>query len=186
VDGENGYDYTACNVWDEHPDWCHYAVDYYDDIDFTATDMCCACGGGGTEAPTSSPTGAPSPHAPSTAVGDPHVTNLIGASFDVNQPGEHVLLRTPFDEDRPPQLEVRASIRPAPASPCGLWITEVTLGGEWVGGGEVHVHTSTQGSADDTPDHFALLWRSAGAPVSQRWRPWAEFGKTWRRSCPAT
>jgi hypothetical protein len=131
-----------------------------------------------TEAPTPAPTSiAPSQHQPSTAVGDPHVTNLIGASFDVNQPGEHVLLRTPFDEDRPPQLEVRASIRPAPASPCGLWITEVTFGGEWVGGGEIRVHTSTQGSADDAPGHFALLWRSAGAPVSPRWRPWAEFGK---------
>jgi hypothetical protein len=110
-------------------------------------------------------------------LGDPHVTNLIGASFDVNQPGEHVLLRAPFDESLPPQLEVRATMRPAHASPCGLWITEVILGGEWVGEGEIRVHTSTQGSADDTPDHFALLWKSAGVPVSRRWRPWAEFGK---------
>jgi hypothetical protein len=110
-------------------------------------------------------------------VGDPHVTNLIGASFDVNQPGEHVLLRTPFDESLPPQLEVRASMRPAHASPCGLWITEVSLGGEWLGGGEIRVHASSQGSADGTPDRFALLWRSASTPVSRNWRPWAEFGK---------
>jgi hypothetical protein len=97
---------------------------------------------------------------------------LIGASFDVNQPGEHVLLRTPFDESLPPRLEVRATVKPARASPCGLWITEVIV----VGGGEIRVHTPTHGSVDDAPDRFALLWRPAGAPAL-RWRPWAEFGK---------
>jgi len=36
---------------------------YYDDTDFTATDMCCACGGGyvATDPPTSAPTPAPTP-----------------------------------------------------------------------------------------------------------------------------
>jgi len=110
-------------------------------------------------------------------VGDPHVTNLIGATFDVNRPGEHVLLRAPFDEGLPPQLEVRAVMRPAPASPCGLWITEVVLGGEWVGGGEIRVHTWTQGSAQVKPEHFALLSGSGGALAASRWKPWAEFGK---------
>jgi len=126
-------------------------------------------------APTPSPTGAPSP--PSTAVGDPHVTNLIGDSFDVNQPGEHVLLRLPIDESVPPQFELRAMMRPAPASPCGLWITEVILGGEWVGAGEIRVHTSTVAATGNTSDRFALLSGLGGSPAAPVWKPWADFGK---------
>ncbi|CAK0838547.1 unnamed protein product [Prorocentrum cordatum] len=34
-----------CLKWDWMPSTCHWAI-YYDEEDFTAADMCCACGGG--------------------------------------------------------------------------------------------------------------------------------------------
>ena len=48
--GLHGY---TCDVWTESPSWCDGAY-YYDDTDFTATDLCCACGGG-SMAPTLAP-----------------------------------------------------------------------------------------------------------------------------------
>ncbi|CAK0851992.1 unnamed protein product, partial [Prorocentrum cordatum] len=36
-----------CEWFSEHPSWCdRAALEYYDDSDFTVTDMCCDCGGG--------------------------------------------------------------------------------------------------------------------------------------------
>jgi len=37
----------TCGQWVEQPTLCDYSS-YYDDVDFTALDMCCACGGGST------------------------------------------------------------------------------------------------------------------------------------------
>jgi len=169
----------------------HYAMwcGEYDSSDFTASAMCCVCGGGlfptpaptpgPTAGPTAAPTPAPAPPAPpSTAVGDPHITNLLGESFDVNKPGEYALLRVPFDDGLPPQLEVRARMRAASGSPCGLWITEVVLSGEWVGE-EVRVHTAAKAAnSRSEPDHFALLvGPSAGRAERTRWRRWSKFPK---------
>ncbi|CAK0884238.1 unnamed protein product [Prorocentrum cordatum] len=114
----------------------------------------------------------------STAVGDPHITNLLGESFDVNKPGEHALLRVPFDDGLSPQLEVRARMKPATASPCGLWITEVIFSGEWVGE-EVRVHTAAKAAnSRSEPDHFALLvGPGADHAVRRRWRRWSKFPK---------
>ncbi|CAK0850529.1 unnamed protein product, partial [Prorocentrum cordatum] len=73
--GTNG---GGCEWWTDYAQYCAY--DYlYDDSDFTAGDMCCACGGGEvgdstaptptspTPAPTSSPSPAPTPTSPTPA-----------------------------------------------------------------------------------------------------------------------
>ncbi|CAK0850538.1 unnamed protein product, partial [Prorocentrum cordatum] len=73
--GTNG---GGCEWWTDYAQYCVY--DYlYDDSDFTAGDMCCACGGGEggnstaptptspTPAPTSSPSPAPTPTSPTPA-----------------------------------------------------------------------------------------------------------------------
>jgi len=39
----------SCDDYVASPLYCNYADYYYDDNDFTATDMCCACGGGSTK-----------------------------------------------------------------------------------------------------------------------------------------
>ena len=53
---------AGCDFYSSEPQACSYSH-YYADTDFTATDMCCACGGGyvTTDPPTSAPTPAPTP-----------------------------------------------------------------------------------------------------------------------------
>jgi len=43
--GATAMNNQTCENFTENPQACLYA-DYYDDDDFTATDLCCACGGG--------------------------------------------------------------------------------------------------------------------------------------------
>jgi hypothetical protein len=53
-----GQDYS-CDDWLK-PEYCTYAAEYYDDKDFTVTDMCCICGGGTVPPePTESPAPVP-------------------------------------------------------------------------------------------------------------------------------
>ncbi|CAK0871785.1 unnamed protein product [Prorocentrum cordatum] len=73
--GTNG---GGCEWWTDYAQYCAYDF-LYDDSDFTAGDMCCACGGGEggdstaptpsspTPAPTSSPNPAPTPSSPTPA-----------------------------------------------------------------------------------------------------------------------
>ncbi|CAK0850541.1 unnamed protein product [Prorocentrum cordatum] len=63
-EGATGTNGGGCEWWTDYAQYCAY--DYlYDDSDFTAGDMCCACGGGeggDSTAPTpTSPTPAPTP-----------------------------------------------------------------------------------------------------------------------------
>merc|ERR1719159_1153760 len=70
----------------------------YDDSDFSLSDMCCICGGGASPPPaTTPPTAAASSAATPlvSAVGDPHMQNILGQHFDLAQPGEYTLLEIP-------------------------------------------------------------------------------------------
>jgi hypothetical protein len=50
---------VSCDVWAGYAASCAAYSPFYDDSDFTAVDMCCACGGGGEPGPTPPATPAP-------------------------------------------------------------------------------------------------------------------------------
>merc|ERR1719161_604610 len=92
---------AVMNNWDpiEVAGHCdgHYSQ-FYDDSDFSLSDMCCLCGGGASPPPatTSATAAANSAATPlASAVGDPHMQNILGQHFDIAQPGEHTLLEIP-------------------------------------------------------------------------------------------
>lgn len=51
----------TCSQYEDSPNRCQYAAQYYDDADFTATSMCCACAGGVSSDQCSSGVGMPCP-----------------------------------------------------------------------------------------------------------------------------
>ncbi|CAK0848750.1 unnamed protein product [Prorocentrum cordatum] len=83
----------------------------------------------------------PTPAPTISATGDPHLVNLQGEHFDVNQVGEFTLLRIPEDAGSPAELELKATVLPEHGKPCTTYITEVEISGTWLGGKVVQVRT---------------------------------------------
>ncbi|CAK0829669.1 unnamed protein product [Prorocentrum cordatum] len=100
--------------------------------------------------PPVSPLPTPSPTV--VARGDPHLVNLQGEHFDINHGGEFDLLRIPQAAGLPAELALRATVRPEHGRPCTTYITEVELGGSWLGSASVqmrsHVRSHSRGEAD--------------------------------------
>merc|ERR1719245_586131 len=74
-------------------------------------------GGGGGDTPTPSPTLAED----LTGTGDPHMVNARGDKFDINKPGEYVLVQIP--KDGLPLLRLEGTIT-SRGEPCSIFITQ--------------------------------------------------------------
>jgi len=94
-----------------------------DDDDFSSTIMCCICSGGAT--PSTSNTAA-------SAVGDPHLFNVLGERFDLMQSGEHVLLLVPRAAARVETLLRVNVVARSDGSACSdMYIKAMNITGHW-------------------------------------------------------
>lgn len=132
-----------------------------------------------TASPSSAPTKAPTPAPPVTVTGDPHLRNLAGEQFDVNLPGEHVLLRIPFEADRPVLLQVNATMKPLARASCGIYTTMVALSGDWLGEATVRIRPLRRNAAGDNGAGNRTEWPfsvQVTTPTSvSDWMPFADF-----------
>jgi len=109
-----------------------------------------------------------------SATDDPHLTNLAGEKFNVNQPGVYTLLRVPPDAKQPARFQLEANITGDGEKPCGLYIRAVVVSGEMLEGRTLHVRpmtrdrpgSNTAGSLMQNP--FSLQVTSPG-PSLGRW-----------------
>jgi hypothetical protein len=101
-----------------------------------------------------------------SAIGDPHMGNMDGEKFDINQPGTHMFLRVPQDRGQPALLEMQAMIqRTELINPCAMYIMEVSLAGHWMGNASsLRIRASQQ--------HPEIKVSAKGD-----WLPYAEFSK---------
>jgi hypothetical protein len=133
-----------------------------------------AYGQGGFCLPT--PGRLPTPAPTISAQGDPHLVNLQGEHFDVNQVGEFTLLRIPQDASTPAEMELKATILPEQGKPCTTYIMEVEISGTWLGGKVVQVR-SYRAKAQGEPGKFLglrLMSRGAEAPW-ERLEDWTDM-----------
>merc|ERR1719330_987628 len=101
-----------------------------------------------------------------SAIGDPHMGNMDGEKFDINQPGTHMFSRVPQDRGQPALLEMQAMIqRTELTNPCAMYIMEVNLAGHWMGNASSLCIRASQ-------QHPEIKVSAKGA-----WLPYAEFSK---------
>jgi len=110
-----------------------------DDDDFSATIMCCICSGGATPSTSTTPSmasntavSAPSSNIAASAVGDPHLFNVLGERFDLMQSGEHVLLLVPRAAARVETLLRVDVVARSDGSACSdMYIKAMNITGHW-------------------------------------------------------
>ena len=80
---------------------------------------------------TTTTTPAPTP-APANAVGDPHLTNVLGQRFDLTQPGKHVFILIPKGADaQDTLLRVDADIEHIGNACADMYIQYLNITGKW-------------------------------------------------------
>jgi len=94
--------------------------------------------------PTPSPTPFPTIFVPPSATGDPHLINANGDKYDVNQPGEHTLVRVPRDRKLSALLEMNVSLQAGDNEICGIWIQRVQFSGALFDNSVVNVWPQVQ------------------------------------------
>jgi hypothetical protein len=94
----------------------------------------------------------PTPAPTVQARGDPHLVNLAGEHFDINHGGEFDLLRIPQAAHEPPEVQMRATIRPEHGRPCTTYITEVEFYGVWLGNRTVQIRSYLRSHSKDGAD----------------------------------
>jgi len=130
---------------DTHPRECY---DQFEDADFSALDMCCACGGGvSTER--------------ASAVGDPHLSNMAGEHFDIYQPGNFTLLQVPRRPGAPGAtlLRVEADARRM-GDVCSLYFQAVNISGTWT----------------NQSKPIIFVANAHGSPDGMKYNHWMHFG----------
>jgi hypothetical protein len=109
---------------------------------------------------------------------DPHVMNLAGERFSINQPAHrHSLLRVPPDPGVPPLLELGATVAAESASgtgACKLYMTRMAIWGKWLEGSTIEVQplkrnrAGSNGAGNATVRNFSVrvnhdsAWKSFG------------------------
>ncbi|CAK0841370.1 unnamed protein product [Prorocentrum cordatum] len=79
-----------------------------------------------TPGPTSSPTSA-------SAMGDPHITSITGAKFDIVRPGNHTLLHIPrFSTQGDNLIDVRGFVKHEGSTCLDMYIDCLHITGKWV------------------------------------------------------
>jgi len=81
-------------------------------------------------APTTTPGGGPRGGGVPQAVGDPHLTNLLGQRFDLAQPGEHMMVRVPKSGDS--LIKITAEVQRMSPSCSDIYIQVLNVTGQWV------------------------------------------------------
>jgi len=85
-----------------------------------------------TPAPTPSPTPTPAPAAaPASAVGDPHLRNIHGETFDLMQTGRHVFIHIPRKSIDSVFLRVVADAKRMGADCADIYLQDVNITGAW-------------------------------------------------------
>ena len=127
--------------------------DYYDDSDFTSSDMCCVCES--NEAPTTTE------RASASAVGDPHLSNMAGEHFDIYQPGTFTLLQVPRRPGAPGAtlLRVEADARRM-GDVCSLYFQAVNISGTWT----------------NQSKPIIFVANARGFPDGMKYNQWMHFG----------
>lgn len=124
---------------------------------------------------------APKPSLPATAKFDPHVKNLLGERFDVNQPGDYMLLRLPQDHQKPALIKVDGLMLTDKDSACGLFIKLLTVTGDWLAGKAVQVRPHKRNLAGGNNAGNATVWpfaikvSSTSSPDAGPWIPPSTF-----------
>jgi hypothetical protein len=107
-----------------------YYCGSYDDTDFTAADLCCACGGGSQALPALDKQMA---NANANAKGDPHLQNVLGQRFDLMVPGVHTLINIPRGAaDGESMLRISADAQNMGAHCGDLYFQALNVTGQWL------------------------------------------------------
>jgi len=94
------------------------------------------------------------------AIGDPHVTNILGQSFDINSEGEVELLRFPQGSDSA-KIIITATITKLGKSCHDSYMKQVKLSGSWLQGEVVF--------KDDEDTGEVLIASLAAASIPVQW-----------------
>jgi len=118
-----------------------------------------------------------------SATEDPHVANLRGERFNINQPGGYVMFRMPQNREDPALIELRSAVRPDEGSSCGLYMRHATLTGDWLQGKKIEIRarqrnsagSNTAGNATIAPFALKVSASSVSSTNAEHWRPFANF-----------
>jgi hypothetical protein len=164
------------------------------DYDQAVTDNCAVAP---TRAPTPAPTRTPTrdpteegfiatsseipvaPDEPFGGWGDPHLTNVKGEHFELNSPGEHVLVKIPRGSGRDFQLHATVAQFNSRGGrkACKFFFTNFSMSGAWLGldhNDKIDVWAGKGGSLDDfglvfgkdrTITHFRKLVKAQEATM---------------------
>lgn len=109
---------------------------------------------------------------------DPHVMNLAGERFSINQPAHrHSLLRVPPDPGVPPLLELGATVAAESGNgqgACKLYMTRMAIWGKWLEGSTIEVQPLKRNSAGSNGAGNASL-RNFSVRVNHD-SAWKSFG----------
>jgi len=106
--------------------------------------------------------------ATASAKGDPHLVNVFGQTFDIMQPGAHVLIRIPSEPSLAGALlRVAADIRRAGAACYDIYIQTLNVTGRWA-----NAEARRQGS----PSSGGLFFH-AGAAAHRATDSWMALGR---------
>lgn len=92
------------------------------------------------------------------AVGDPHLTNLLGQRFDLAQPGEHVMVRVPKSGDS--LIKITADVQRMSPSCSDIYIQVLNVTGQWVeqmGDGLLSFQAQKEGNIAKTWHHIGKV-----------------------------
>jgi hypothetical protein len=134
--------------------WGSYEDSWDDNGCSTSLGYVCVTGAS-TPNPTPSPTpgaiAGPTPGGIS-AVGDPHLSNVLGQRFDLMKPGKHVLINIPRGRSKNVMIRVEAEAQQV-GETCGdMYFQELNVTGSWVE--EKHaggLRFQAQGAHDENP-----------------------------------
>jgi hypothetical protein len=114
---------------------------------------------------------------------DPHIANLRGERFDINQPGDYLMFRMPQNRANPALIELQSAMSFDEGSSCGLYMRLVTLTGDWLQGKKVEIRAHQRNFAGSNTDGNATVASFAvkvSAPLAssanaELWRPFPNF-----------
>ncbi|CAK0902592.1 unnamed protein product [Prorocentrum cordatum] len=75
---------------------------------------------------------------------DPHVCTLSGDCYDIRVPSEYTLLRLPYNDQEPADLQVLADFDTDGVRPCGLFVKHIALTGSWLNHQVVRIRPYTR------------------------------------------
>lgn len=113
-----------------------------------------------TASPSSSPTSTPPSSASSSAptasaVGDPHMRNILGQRFDLAMPGKHVLIQVPKEPWEHALLTISADVARMSASCADMYIQTINITGAWL---------------KERGDHM-MAFKAKSGEISKGWMP---------------